>query len=84
LKFEAILDASGLRTVKTPKSTRPSVGHCKVANRHQEKPDSWKGKETTPASDEFMKEARKESNLLIQKINATLGFFCCFNHLLQL
>lgn len=56
-----------------------------MPNRHQEKPDSWKGKETTLVCDELMKEARKESHFLIQKINATLGFFfCCFNHLLQL
>lgn len=78
------MDASGLCTVKTTKSARLSVGHCKVPNRHHEKPDSWKGNKTTPVCDEFMKEARKESNLLIQKINDTLGFFYCFKHLLQL
>lgn len=65
----------GSCTVKTVKSARSSVGHYKVHIRHQKKPDSWKGKATTPVSDEFMTEVRKECHILIQKINARLVIY---------
>lgn len=53
--------------------------------RHQEKPDSWKGKDTTPICDEFMTEVRKEYYYFDSKDKCQVSyFFCSFNHLLQL